>query len=120
MRLYREGQASLVALQRQLQNREKNLSELSAAIEAQEANNQRLEAQLATLTQNIRESDVLIAEQNQQIRAQLDQIERSKQERFNLLSRHTGQNADKHLALERLPHTFLTQYRLEAMRFATQ
>lgn len=84
-RLYREGQASLVALQRQLQNREKNLSELSAAIEAQEANNQRLEAQLATLTQNIRESDALIAEQNQQIRAQLDQIERSKQERFNLL-----------------------------------
>ncbi len=84
-RLYREGQASLVALQRQLQSREKTFSELSAAIEAQEAKNQRLETQLTTLNQNIQKSDALIAEQNVLIKNQLDQIERSKQERLNLL-----------------------------------
>ncbi|HSX86108.1 MAG TPA: YfiR/HmsC family protein [Cellvibrio sp.] len=84
-RLYREGQASLVILQKQLQNREKTLNELSSAIEAQEAKNQRLETQLAQLNQNIQKSDALIADQNLLIQNQLDQIERSKQERLRLL-----------------------------------
>ncbi|MGM8228221.1 YfiR/HmsC family protein [Cellvibrio sp. ARAG 10.3] len=84
-RLYREGQASLVALQRQLQNREKTLNELSTAIDAQEAKNQRLETQLATLNQSIQKSDALIADQNLLIQNQLDQIEQSKQERLRLL-----------------------------------
>lgn len=84
-RLYREGQASLVALQRQLQNREKTLNELSTAIDAQEAKNQRLETQLAMLNQSIQKSDALIADQNLLIQNQLDQIEQSKQERLRLL-----------------------------------
>ena len=84
-RLYREGQASLVTLQKQLQNREKTLNELSTAIEAQEAKNQRLETQLAELNQSIQKSDALIAGQNLLIQSQLDQIERSKQERLRLL-----------------------------------
>ena len=84
-RLYREGQASLVTLQKQLQNREKTLNELSSAIEAQEAKNQRLETQLTKLNQSIQKSDALIADQNRLIQNQLDQIERSKQERLRLL-----------------------------------
>ena len=84
-RLYREGQASLVTLQKQLQNREKTLNELSSAIEAQEAKNQRLETQLTELNKSIQKSDALIADQNRLIQNQLDQIERSKQERLRLL-----------------------------------
>ena len=84
-RLYREGQASLVTLPKQLQNREKTLNELSSAIDAQEAKNLLLENQLTELNQSIQKSDALIADQNRLIQNQLDQIERSKQERLRLL-----------------------------------
>lgn len=83
--LYREGQASLVTLQKQLQGREKTLNELSAAIETQELQNERLETQMAILNQSIQKSDALIASQNTQIRDQLAQIDKSKQERQELL-----------------------------------
>lgn len=91
-RLYREGQASLVTLQKQLQAREKALDELAGKIEEQEALNSRLEQQLATLNNDIERSDQLILQQKSQINEQLSQIgmqlaqiDASKKERLELL-----------------------------------
>lgn len=84
-KLYREGQASLVALQKQLRGREKTLSELTSAIQNQEALNTRLQEEMAELNQNIKKSDSLIAEQKVLLQSQQDQIETSKQEREALL-----------------------------------
>lgn len=83
--LYREGQASLVALQKQLQAREKNLNELTASIQKQQALNAQLEAQMASLNQSIQQSDALIAEQTTQLQGQQLQIENSIKEREKLL-----------------------------------
>ncbi len=84
-KLYREGQASLVAMQKQLQSRERALDELTNTIKSQESVNQRLQQQLRGLQQNIQDSDALIAEQNQQLLSQKKQIELSSQERERLL-----------------------------------
>lgn len=84
-KLYREGQASLVALQKQLQGREKVLNELTLSIQKQQATNDQLEAQMASLSQNIQKSDALIAQQKLQLQDQQTQIEASKLERENLL-----------------------------------
>lgn len=84
-KLYREGQASLVALQKQLQGREKLLNELALSIQKQQATNQQLEAQMAALNQDIKKSDTLIAEQKLQLENQQNQIEASTLERENLL-----------------------------------
>lgn len=78
-KLFREGQSSLVALQKQLQSREKVLAELTAKTQNQEALNARLDAQMSELNKNIQKSDSLIAAQN-------TQIEKSKQERLDLLN----------------------------------
>ncbi|WP_084128590.1 YfiR/HmsC family protein [Cellvibrio mixtus] len=84
-RLYREGQASLVALQKQLQGREKALNELTLSIQKQQAATDQLQAQMTTLNQNIQKSDALIAEQKLQLQNQQTQIEASTLERENLL-----------------------------------
>jgi signal transduction histidine kinase/ActR/RegA family two-component response regulator len=84
-KLYREGQASLVALQKQLRAREKTLGELSASIQTQEGMNERLQAQMAELNQNIKKSDALIAEQKTLAQNQQEQIESNKEERAALL-----------------------------------
>lgn len=84
-KLYREGQASLVALQKQLRGREKILNELTEAIKIQEAMTARLQGQMAELNQNIQKSDALIAEQKVLLQGQQAQIETSKQEREALL-----------------------------------
>jgi signal transduction histidine kinase/ActR/RegA family two-component response regulator len=84
-KLYREGQASLVALQKQLRGREKILSELTEAIKTQEEMTARLQGQMAELNQNIHKSDALIAEQKILLQNQQAQIETSKQEREALL-----------------------------------
>ncbi|MCE3252666.1 MAG: hypothetical protein K0Q67_1686 [Cellvibrio sp.] len=84
-KLYREGQASLVALQKQLSGREKTLNELIAAIQTREALNARLQGQMAELNQNIQKSDALIAEQKDLLQNQQTQIESSKKEREQLL-----------------------------------
>lgn len=83
--LFREGQASLVAMQKQLQAREKVLKELSTAISEQEEQNARLEQQLGKLKQSILQSDALIASQNDQLKSQQEQLEKNKQERAALL-----------------------------------
>lgn len=85
-KLYREGQASLVALQKQLRGREKTLNELSLAIQTQQAMNERLQEQMAALNKDIQTSDALIAEQKTLVREQQAQIETSKQEREALLN----------------------------------
>lgn len=85
-KLYREGQASLVALQKQLHGREKALNELSVSIQKQQATNDQLQVQMASLSQNIQKSDALIAEQKKQLEKQQIQIEASKLERESLLN----------------------------------
>lgn len=84
-KLYREGQASLVTLQKQLQGREKALHELSASIQKQQTTNIQLEQQMASLSEGIKKSDALIARQTQQLQEQQVQIEASIQEREHLL-----------------------------------
>lgn len=84
-KLYREGQASLVALQKQLRGREKMLSELTATIQTQEVLTARLQGQMAELNQNIQKSDALITEQKMLLQDQQAQIETSKKEREALL-----------------------------------
>lgn len=84
-KLYREGQDSLVRLQKQLRDSEKTLNELTRAIQTQEAMNSRLQAQLAELNHNIQKSDALIAEQKNLLQQQQGQIDASKQEREQLL-----------------------------------
>lgn len=78
-KLFREGQTSLVNLQKQLQLREKNLQELTANIQNQEAITARLEKQMADLNKDIQKSDALIAAQN-------EQLEKSRQERLSLVN----------------------------------
>jgi signal transduction histidine kinase/ActR/RegA family two-component response regulator len=78
-KLFREGQTSLVNLQKQLQSREKALADLSANIQSQEALNARLEKQMIDLNKNIQKSDALIATQN-------EQLEKGKKERLDLVS----------------------------------
>ncbi len=85
-KLYREGQASLVALQKQLRGREKALNELSAAVQNQQAINDGLQEQMAELNKGIQKSDQLIAEQKALLQEQQQQIETSKQERASLLA----------------------------------
>jgi signal transduction histidine kinase/ActR/RegA family two-component response regulator len=78
-KLFREGQSSLLGLQKQLQSREKVLADLTGRIQSQETVNTRLEKQMQDLNQDIQKSDALIATQNQQ-------IEKSKKERLDLLN----------------------------------
>jgi len=78
-KLFREGQTSLVTMQKQLQSREKVLADLTTKTQNQEALNARLETQMAELNKSIQKSDGLIAAQNAQ-------LEKSKQERLDLLN----------------------------------
>lgn len=78
-KLFREGQTSLVNLQKQMQAREKTLAELTANIQNQEALTARLEKQMADLNKDIQKSDALIAAQN-------EQLEKGKQERVTLVN----------------------------------
>jgi signal transduction histidine kinase len=84
-KLYRQGQASLVALQKQMRGREQTLNELTAAIQTQQTMNSSLQAQMAELNQDIQKSDALIAQQKILLQDQQTQIETSKQERETLL-----------------------------------
>ena len=84
-RLYREGQASLVAMQKQLQAREKNLQQLSDKIAQQEARNAQLEQQMLGLSDSIKRSDALIAQQHVQLQEQQQLLDKNKQERAELL-----------------------------------
>ncbi|RYZ98263.1 MAG: DUF4154 domain-containing protein, partial [Moraxellaceae bacterium] len=78
-KLFREGQASLVNLQKQLQSRERTLADLSANIQNQEALNARLDKQMIELNKSIQKSDALIAAQN-------EQLEKGKKERLDLVN----------------------------------
>jgi len=84
-KLYREGQASLIALQKQLRGREKTLKRLAEAIKTQELATANLQAQMAELNVNIKKSDALIAEQKSLLLDQQKHIETSRQEREALL-----------------------------------
>lgn len=77
-RLFREGQSSLINLQKQMQVREKTLADLTANIQNQEALTARLEKQMAELNKEIKQSDALISSQNAD-------LEKGKQERSALM-----------------------------------
>jgi signal transduction histidine kinase len=84
-RLYREGQASLVALQKQLRNQEAASKELNESINKQQAINRSLQQQMAELANNIDASDALIAKQKEQLQQQQQHIDQSRQEREALM-----------------------------------
>jgi signal transduction histidine kinase/CheY-like chemotaxis protein len=84
-KLFREGQASLINLQKQLRAREKVLNQLSVAIKTQEGLNANLQVQMSELNQSIQKSDALIDKQKALLQQQQAQIEASKQEREALL-----------------------------------
>ena len=107
-KLYREGQASLVALQQQLRGSEKTLSELTAAIQTQQTLNARLQAQMAELNQNIQKSDAFIVEQKNLLQNQQVQIEASKKEREQLL-REVGLRTKELDEQQKHLHTILTE-----------
>lgn len=84
-KLFRESQVSLVGLQKQLQQREKTLHELSAAIQSQEIKNTALEKALLELNLNIQKSDAIITNQQLQMQSQYSELEKSKTDRLDLL-----------------------------------
>lgn len=79
-KLYREGQLSLVQLQKQLQQREKSLAELTQNIAIQEAKNLQLEKKTAELSQTIEKSDRMIADQVHQLEQGRQEVARLQQE----------------------------------------
>lgn len=86
-KLYREGQISLTQLQKQLQQREKNLADLTQSIAVQEAKNAQLEKKTIELMQSIEKSDRMIADQ-------LLQLERGRQEVSRLQQELQSRNED--------------------------
>ncbi len=74
-KLYREGQASLVRLTKQLEAREKTLSELSSNITKQEKYNRDLENSLKSLSEKIHDSNALISAQSNQLASQKREID---------------------------------------------
>ena len=86
-KLFREGQSSLVNMQKQLQGREKNLADLTARIQTQEALNARLDKQMSDLADSIKKSNTLIASQN-------ELLEKGKAERQTLLQEVSERTAE--------------------------
>lgn len=72
--LFREGQNSLVNLQKQLQSREEDLDKLTKSIDRQEQRNIDLEVKLTRLSDNIEKSNELIERQSQLLQEQQDKI----------------------------------------------
>lgn len=95
--LFREGQASLIVLQKQLKSRETILDELIADIHTQEQHNKNLEQRLNQLSRNIRESRQLISDQADRLQLQREQIDLNTQERKLLLE----EVAQSHVDLEK-------------------
>ncbi len=85
-KLFREGQASLITLQKQLILREKKLTKLSAQIDKQIKSNKELEASLSKLSQEIEESESLINSQKQNLKQQEFEISRGEKEREKLFT----------------------------------
>lgn len=78
--LFREGQASLVKLQKQLQSREQALQKLIMDVADQEARNLELEASLVALNENITKSNATIQNQARLLQSQTDQIQKVQKE----------------------------------------
>lgn len=91
-KLYREGQASLVDMQKKLRARESELNRLTADIAQQEQKNRQLEQKLFLLNTQIASSAAQIDNQNVTIGLQRNEIEKSKAERQLLLLDITDQN----------------------------
>ena len=84
--LYREGQASLVALQKQLNLREKKLTQLSTTIEKQLKTNLNLEISMEELAREILASESLIKKQKQDLKQQESEINLGQKEREKLFA----------------------------------
>ncbi|MFL0800321.1 MAG: YfiR/HmsC family protein [Agarilytica sp.] len=79
-KLYREGQASLVEMQKQLASREAVLEGLAKKIRIQEDVNFKMEQQLTELGKSIESSRVVIEQQTEKIREQVGQLTTSRKE----------------------------------------
>jgi signal transduction histidine kinase/CheY-like chemotaxis protein len=84
--LYREGQSSLVKLQKQLASREKRLSGLEQKILQQEVLNEELHKKMQELNLEIQKSSNQITQQTQLIQQQDQQIDRANLEKTGLLT----------------------------------
>ena len=84
--LYREGQSSLIKLQKQLASREKRLSNLEQKILQQEMLNEELQKKMQLLNHEIQKSSDQINLQTQVIQQQDKQIERASHEKTGLLT----------------------------------
>src|SRR5690606_1063884 len=84
----------LVALQKQLRNREKLSEELTASINNQAVINNNLKMQMADLVGNINASDTLIARQTEQLQQQQQLIDLSRQERETLIQEVQSRTAE--------------------------
>jgi len=83
-KLFREGQASLLVLQKQLESRESTLEKLTSSIRGQERKNTELESQLESLVKNIENTKATISVQSRQLASQRTEIEDNKNERARL------------------------------------
>jgi signal transduction histidine kinase/CheY-like chemotaxis protein len=84
--LYREGQSSLIKLQKQLASREKRLSSLEQKILQQEVLNEELQKKMQLLNLDIKKSSDQIIQQTQLLQQQDKQIERANLEKTGLLT----------------------------------
>lgn len=84
--LYREGQSSLIKLQKQLASREKRLSSLEKKILQQEMLNEELQKKMQLLNHEIQKSSDQISQQTQLIQQQDKQIARASHEKAGLLT----------------------------------
>ena len=83
-KLFREGQASLVSMQKQLTTRERNLVQLSSTIKKQESINAELKTDLVKLNEKIEKSNQQLARQNSEIQQQSKKLQSVNQERERL------------------------------------
>ncbi len=79
-KLYREGQASLIEMQKLLASREAVLEGLAKKIQIQENTNYKMELKLADLSNSITRSREVIGQQTDKIRRQVQQLDASRKE----------------------------------------
>jgi len=101
-KLYKEGQQSLVKLQKNLQRKEQALSKLSQSIYKQEAENNALLKKLKEINNSIQKSNQKITEQKTEIEQQQVKIKDSQLQREALLNEVNKRNQELNLQEQRL------------------
>lgn len=106
-KLYKQGQASMAALQKKLLSREKRLRELTMEILKRGNENKALQSQLIELEKTIEQSSLIISQQEQKIKEQLEEIKNKTQlmEKQDLLIKNKEKEfAARKLEVEKITH----------------